>query len=144
MFVLKVKKSKAVNEAMDATMGVSNMVQGNGYGYVYRILPFNKNLEQKVNQVTDDYYIYPGCMVTGKGYFDESKKYTGLVMSVRKNANGEVQVVYVKTTRTNRMVALSPDGLELIMYNKPTEKCLDMNLRNPSKLFTPSYNVSIG
>ena len=142
MKVLFVKIKRKVNEAMDATMSASNLVQGNGYGYVYRILRFNRSLEQQVNPITDDYYIYPGCMVTGRGFFDKDKKFTGLVMSIRKDSDGKVQVVYIKTVKTNRLVALSPDDLELILYSKPVEKEADRNMQS-SKLFTPSHNLRI-
>ena len=123
----------------DPTMGTSYSVQGKGPGYVYSILPFNNSLQQKVNQATEEYYIYPGCLVRGVGYNNPNLHYTGVVNRIVKDSNGEVRFLYVKTLKTNRFVSVAADdNLELIV-NQPNPD----NTRFKSTTFEFSNNMRL-
>ena len=128
---------KHINEGADPTLGgVSYNVQGTP-GYVYRILNLNHDLEQKPNKESKDYYVYPGCMVRGVGVNNRDLHYTGVVNRIVKNSDGEIQYLYIRCPKTNKMVTiLADDNLELILNNKePVPK-------DPGFHITPSYNVN--
>ena len=110
-----------ITEGLDPTLGAASYnVQGKGPGYVYRVLPLTRDLEQKANKVDDRYYIYPGCMVTGTGYNNPSKHYTGMVTRIVKNSDGEVEFIYIKTVKNNKFVTINVDDeLTLILNSEP-------------------------
>ncbi len=133
---MKCTKLEALNEMADPTIGgVSYTVQGTP-GYIYAILPLSHNLEQRLTPQDDSYYIYPGCTVTGVGANNPDKHFTGQVVRIVKNGNGEVQFLYIKTQKTNRLVTIRADkNLKLMTFTKPTEQ------RTPPTVFTPSKMV---
>lgn len=105
---------------MDMTLGAASYnVQGKQPGYVYRILPLTTNLQQKGNPISNEYYIYPGCKVRGKGINNPDKHFTGIVQRIVKDSSGEIQYLYIRALKTNKFVTISPDDIELIMPPKP-------------------------
>ena len=128
---------KHINEGADPTLGgVSYNVQGTP-GYVYKIMNLNHDLEQKLNQESHEYYIYPGCKVRGVGVNNKDLHYTGIVNRIVKNADGEIEYIYIRCPKTNKMVTiLADDNLELILNNKEPER------KEPEFHITPSYNVN--
>ena len=128
---------KHINEGADPTLGgVSYNVQGTP-GYVYKIMNLNHDLEQKPNQESHEYYIYPGCKVRGVGVNNKDLHYTGIVNRIVKNADGEIEYIYIRCPKTNKMVTiLADDKLELILNNKEPER------KEPEFHITPSYNVN--
>ena len=120
---MKYLRKKKLNEAADPTLGgVSYTVQGMP-GYRYAILPLTHDLEQHVNQEPQGYYIHPGCTVTGVGANNPDKHFTGQVLRIVKNGNGEIQYLYIKTTKTNKYVTIRADkNLRLITFNKQPEQ----------------------
>ena len=128
---------KHINEGADPTLGgVSYNVQGTP-GYVYKIMNLNHDLEQKPNQESHEYYIYPGCKVRGVGVNNKDLHYTGIVNRIVKNADGEIEYIYIRCPKTNKMVTiLEDDNLELILNNKEPER------KEPEFHITPSYNVN--
>ena len=142
------KTVRRVNESYFGVMGggadntlgpTSYSVQGKGPGYVYSILPFNNDLQQKCNIPTNDYYIYPGCKVRGTGYNNPDKYYTGIVNRIVKDSSGHIKFIYIKTIKTNRFVTINADdNLELILN---TPKIDNSKFKNHN--FSPSYNVNI-
>lgn len=145
------KKTKPINEStfgmygggLDNTASAATYtVQGKSPGYVYSILPFNDTLQQKVNQATDDYYIYPGCTVRGVGVNNPDKHYTGIVNRIVKDENGEIKFIYIKTLKTNRFVTiLANDELELILH-QPAQNNSKYNNKYGSN-FSPNYNMKL-
>lgn len=133
---MKFIRKKKLNEMADPTVGgVSYTVQGMP-GYTYAILPLTHNLEQDMTPQKEEYYIHPGCTVTGVGANNPEKHFTGQVVRIVKNSNGEIQYIYIKTQKTNRLVTiLADEHLKLIPFNKPTEQ------RTPPTVFTPSNMV---
>ena len=128
---------KHINEGADPTLGgVSYNVQGTP-GYVYKIMNLNHDLEQKPNQESHEYYIYPGCKVRGVGVNNKDLHYTGIVNRIVKNADGEIEYIYIRCPKTNKMVTiLADDNLELILNNKEPER------KEPEFHITQSYNVN--
>lgn len=119
----------------------SYTVQGKTPGYVYSILPFNDSLQQKTNEVTNDYYIYPGCTVRGVGVNNPDKHYTGIVNRIVKDSNGAIRFIYIKTLKTNRYVTiLANDELELILH-QPTQDNSKYN--QYSRNFAPQNNMRL-
>lgn len=102
---------------MDWTLSpASYTVQGSGTGYVYSLKTFDDTLQQKPNKVTNDYYIYPGCMVRGVGFNNPDKHYTGKVYRILKNGKGEVIGLYILCTKNSRFVSIqADDNLELLL-----------------------------
>ena len=136
---MKYTKLQSLNEGADPTIGgVSYTVQGMP-GYVYAILPLSHNLEQKPTPQDDSYYIYPGCTVTGVGANNPDKHFTGQVVRIVKNGDGQIQYLYIKTKKTNKMVTIRADkNLKLMTYNKSPE-----NLPAPYTM-NISHNMRIG
>ena len=136
---MKYTKLQALNEMADPTIGgVSYTVQGTP-GYVYAILPLSHNLEQSPTPQDDSYYIYPGCTVTGVGANNPDKHFTGQVMRIVKNGNGEIQYLYIKTLKTNRFVTIRADkNLKLMTYNKSPENV------PPPYTMSISHNMRLG
>lgn len=137
--MINVRKFKKLNEAMDATMGASNMVQGNGYGYVYRILPFNRSLEQKGTPQDDSSYIHVGREVKGKN-MDSGKEFRGTLMRILKNHKGEIFSAWIMSDgkiHTN----IDPASIKPInnSKNKSETQKNDVFIQK----FTPSHNVQI-
>lgn len=98
----------------------SYTVQGNGTGYVYKMMTFDDTLQQKPNKPSNDYYIYPGCMVRGTGYNNPDKHYTGTVYRIMKNGMGEVIGIYILCSKTSRFVSIRADeNLELLLPTEP-------------------------
>ena len=114
---------KHINEGADPTLGgVSYNVQGTP-GYVYKIMNLNHDLEQKPNRESHEYYIYPGCKVRGVGVNNKDLHYTGIVNRIVKNSDGEIEYIYIRCPKTNKMVTiLADDNLELILNNKEPER----------------------
>ena len=114
-----------MNEGVDPTLGAngaSYLVQGVP-GYTYAILPLSHNLEQRNTPQDDSYYIHPGCTVTGVGANNPEKHFTGQVVRIVKNGDGEIQYIYIKTQKTNRLVTiLADDNLRLISFDKPVHQ----------------------
>lgn len=105
---------------MDTTLGpVSYNVQGSQPGYVYRILPLTNNLQQKGTPISNEYYIYPGCKVRGKGFNNPNKHFTGIVQRIVKDSNGEIVCLYIRSLKTNKFVTITPDDIELIIPPQP-------------------------
>lgn len=134
---------KKVNENADPTMAASGMVQGNGYGYVYRILPFNKSLEQKPNDNDDERYIHVGCTVAGYELGDVEHtlpKITGRVIAIIRSqeGTGEIEKIKVQPERGGRWKYLEPDGLEIVVNDKPVD-----TTREPVKMFPASHNIRL-
>ena len=126
-----------INEGADPTLGgVSYNVQGTP-GYVYQILNLNHSLEQKTNNKEDFHYIYPGCKVRGVGANNKDLHYTGIVNRIVKNENGEIQYIYIRCLKNNKMVTiLADDNLELLLNNKEEQ------LSGRGFQISPSYNVN--
>ena len=142
------KKTYKINESMfggigggaDNTLGpTSYSVQGKGPGYVYSILPFNDDLQQKTNKATQDYYIYPGCKVRGTGYNNPDKYYTGIVNRIVKDSDGVIRFIYIKTIKTNRFVTINADDTLELVINGPKKDDPKFKEHN----FSPSYNINI-
>lgn len=122
---------------MDWTMSpASYTVQGSNTGYVYSMKTFDDTLQQKPNELTDDYYIYPGCMVKGVGFNNPDKTYTGKVYRILKNGNGEIIGLYILATKTSKFVSIkADDNLQLLLpkdmeqggYFNPARSELDLN-----------------
>lgn len=139
---------KKVNEAADPTLASSGMVQGNGYGYVYRILPLNKSLEQKPNDVDDEMIMHVGSMVRGyeigtgfhNGDTDGSEKIEGKIIEIMRDPHGEGHVIAVKIQPVigGTWVYIEPEGIEPVIYDKPTD-----TVKQPVKMFEPSYNMKL-
>ena len=136
---MKILRKKHINEAADPTLGgVSYNVQGNP-GYVYKIMNLTHDLEQKPNQESHEYYIYPGCTVRGVGVNNKELHYTGVVNRIVKDADGAIRYLYIRCPKTNRMVTiLADDNLELILHNKPAE----LQNKEPFTII-PSHNIKI-
>lgn len=144
------KKTNPVNEStfgmygggLDNTASAATYtVQGRNPGYTYSILPFNNSLQQKVNKLTNDYYIYPGCMVRGVGVNNPDKHYTGIVNRIVKDSNGEIRFIYIKTVKTNRFVTiLANDELELILHQSTQD---NSKYNKYSTNFTPQHNMKL-
>lgn len=134
---MKYIHKKHLNEGADPTLGgVSYNVQGSP-GYVYTIMNLNHDLEQKPNEIDDNYYIYPGCMVRGVGVNNRDLHYTGVVNRIVKNSNGEIQYLYIRCPKTNKMVTiLADENLELIIHGEKEYH------DESSFQITPSYNVN--
>jgi len=125
----------SVNEGLDPTMGVASYtVQGKGPGYVYSVHPLYHGLEQLPNKVSNTYYIHAGSMVRGTGHNNPGKHYTGMVYRIVKNSNGEIEFLYIKTTKNNKFVTIDAnDDLELILHDSPTRSQVSIpNVMNPS------------
>lgn len=98
----------------------SYTVQGSATGYVYSLHTFDDTLQQKPNPRSDEYYIYPGCMVRGVGYNHSDKHYTGTVMSILKNGKGEIIALKILAKKTSTPVHIRADeNLELLLPEKP-------------------------
>ena len=128
-------KYTRLNEGLDPTLGMASYtVQGKGPGYVYSVHPLYHGLEQTKNEVDDTYYIHVGSIVRGTGHNNPSKHYTGQVIRIVKNENGEIVFLYIKTTKNNKMVTIDVnDELELILHDKPVDNQVSIpNVMNPS------------
>lgn len=136
---MKYTKLQSLNEGTDPTLGgVSYTVQGTP-GYIYAILPLSHNLEQRPTPQDDAYYIYPGCTVTGVGANNPDKHFTGQVLRIVKNGNGEIQYLYIKTLKTNKFVTIRADkNLRLKTFNKSPQ-----NLPTPY-MMNISHNMRLG
>lgn len=134
---MKYIRKKHLNEGADPTLGgVSYDVQGTP-GYVYKIMDLNHDLEQKPNEIDDNYYIYPGCMVRGVGVNNRNLHYTGVVNRIVKNSNGEIQYLYIRCPKTNKMVTiLADENLELIIHDEKEYH------NDSSYQITPSYDIN--
>lgn len=134
---MKYIRKKYLNEGADPTLGgVSYDVQGTP-GYVYKIMDLNHDLEQKPNEIDDNYYIYPGCMVRGVGVNNRNLHYTGVVNRIVKNSNGEIQYLYIRCPKTNKMVTiLADENLELIIHDEKEYH------NDSSYQITPSYGIN--
>ena len=127
----KIAKINKLNEmqfgvaggAGDPTLaGTQYNVQGSYPGYVYTVLGFNDNLQQKPNNPSNDYYIHPGSRIRGVGFNNPNKKYTGIVNRIVKDENGEIICLYVIAEKTSKMVTVrADDNLELLI-NKDTDQ----------------------
>lgn len=85
------------NGAGDPTLtGTQHNVQGSFPGYVYSVLGFNDTLQQKKNKPSTEYYIHPGCTVSGVGFNNPNKRYTGLVNRIFKDESGNIICLYVQ------------------------------------------------
>ena len=129
---------KHINEGADPTLGgVSYNVQGTP-GYVYKIMNLTHDLEQKPNQESHEYYIYPGCLVRGVGVNNPNLHFTGQVNRIVKDSNGEIKYLYIRSLKTNKMVTiLADDNLELILHNNP-----EPQKKEPFSI-TPSHNIRL-
>lgn len=107
----------AVGGGFDNTLSpASYNVQGRSPGYVYQVLPFTDELQQKPNPVCHEYYIHPGCTVRGVGFNNPDKHYTGLVNRIVKDTNGKVVCLYIQSFKTSKLVAVrADDNLELLI-----------------------------
>ena len=137
---MKFIRKKKINEGVDPTLGAggaSYLVQGVP-GYTYAILPLSHDLEQRATPQEESYYIHPGCTVTGVGANNPDKHFTGQVVRVVKNSNGEIQYIYIKTQKTNRLVTiLADEHLRLIPFNKPEHQ------KEPPFTMNVSHNMKI-
>ena len=106
---------------MDYTLSpASYTVQGTNTGYVYSLRGFDDSLQQKPNKPSNEYYIYPGCMVRGAGYNNPDKTYTGRVYRIYRNGKGEIIAIYILSTKTGKYVTIRvDDNLELLIPNAP-------------------------
>lgn len=119
----KIAKINKLNEmqfgvaggAGDPTLaGTQYNVQGSYPGYVYTVLGFNDNLQQKPNNPSNEYYIHPGSRVTGVGLNNPDKRYTGNVISINRNENGEIICLCILAEKTSKIVTIRADeNLEL-------------------------------
>ena len=126
-----ISKNDCLNEAywgdvfmggQDSMMGPSQFnVQGSSLVPVYAILPITDELQQKPNEVDDSMYIHPGSLVRGQGFNNPNKHYTGRVVRIVKDGDGSVLCLYVRTLKTCKHVCVSPDNLELITFEAPTQ-----------------------
>jgi hypothetical protein len=130
----KCKFLYSINEGLDPTLGVASyMVQGQGPGYVYNIRPLYHGLEQKANDVKDEYYIHVGSKVCGTGHNNPSKHYTGIVTRIVKNSKGEIEFLYIKTIKNNKFVTIDVnDELKLIVHKSKSKQISTPNVMNPS------------
>lgn len=94
----------------------SFMVQGSTTGYSYAIRGFDRSLEQKPNQPSDEYYIHPGCAVKGVGFNNPNKEYSGKVYRILKTGSGEIYALYILTFKDSKFVSIRADeNLELLL-----------------------------
>ena len=135
---MKFIRKKKLNEMADPTVGgVSYTVQGMP-GYRYAILPLSHDLEQEKTPQKEEYYIHPGCTVRGVGVNNPDKHFTGQVVRIVKNGNGEIEYIYIKTIKTNKLVTIRADkDLKLIPYTKKEEQ------RDPPFVMIIEHNMKI-
>ena len=154
----KIAKSKNINEAHyamaggagDPTLaGAQYNVQGSFPGYVYSVLGFTDALQQKATKQTAEYYIHPGCIVSGVGYNNPNKRYTGLLNRIFKDESGNIVCLYVqafeiedltkpneKPKSTSQIVTVRVDDkLELKIPKSEEQKGLHVT--------TPTYTTNI-
>lgn len=118
------------------TFAASYGVQGSNDTYSYQIFAFNDTLQQKPNENDNRYYIGPNSLVRGVGYSNPDYHYTGRVVCICKNENGEIVAIKIRTNKTNRMAYIRPDeNLELII-NKPQPTDTEF-------VMIPSYNMDV-
>lgn len=82
--------------------------------FQYEVIGINKYLEQKGNNLTSDRYVNVGSLVSGYGYFDNSKEYTGIIKELHKKENGEIDYIIIIDQERNQFVKLSVDRLKLL------------------------------
>lgn len=104
----------------------------NGFAYSIYMEPRN-DLGFKPNELCTDYYVQPGSRVRGKAYNDTGKTYTGIVNRIIKNADASVAAIMVRLIKTNKIIILSPDGLELLIPKEIESK--------PKYMVSPNYMV---
>lgn len=104
----------------------------NGFAYSIYMEPRN-DLGFKPNELCTDYYVQPGSRVRGKAYNDTGKTYTGIVNRIIKNADASVAAIMVRLVKTNKIIILSPDGLELLIPKEIESK--------PKYMVSPNYMV---
>lgn len=119
-----------------ATMGAINP------GYSYSIKGFSHSLEQKIKPQPEEYYVYPGCKVRGYAINDidteNRKTYTGTVIRLVKDFEGAIRAIWIRTDKTAKMLALTPDDLELLIVQETSPApqyrfpvtCISGNIHN--------------
>lgn len=124
--------------AGDPTLASSSyMVQGTFPGYTYQVLGFNDHLQQKPNKPSNEYYIHPGCRVSGVGVNNPDKTYTGIIKKIIKNEKGEVVCIEIQNEKTATSVTIQADNnLKLLIPNEKDQKGVHVS--------APSYNMNIG
>lgn len=116
------------------TIGVG-AINNTGYSYKIYTEPA-RDLEQKPNELSNDYYVQVGSRVRGKAYNDTGKTYTGRVLQFIRNADGSIEGIDILTDKMKRRITLAVDGLTLLIV-KPTES-------KPAYVITPDYTVNNG
>jgi len=100
----------------------SYMVQGGWTGYSYAIHPLDDTLQQKPNEYPNEYYIHPGCSVSGVGINNPDKHYSGKVYRILKDGDGAIVGLYILTFKNSRFVSIRADeNLVLLIPKGPDE-----------------------
>ena len=98
------------------------MVQGGQTGYTYAIRGLDDTLQQKPNTPPREYYIHPGCSVSGVGINNPDKKYSGKVYRILKDVDGSIIGLYILSFKTSKFVSIRADEyLTLLIAKAPDE-----------------------